>query len=55
MGSATEACSSAKENMFVFGLIFSQGSLKAGSSVMPIFASSFVQSTWDADQAIGIS
>lgn len=55
MGSAAEACSSTKEKIIDFGLLFSQGFLKSDSSVMPIFASSFVQYTWDAEQAIGIS
>lgn len=49
MGSATEACSSIKEKVLNFGLLFSQGFLRA------VFASSFVQSTWDAEQATGIS
>lgn len=49
MGSATEARSFVKEKVLNFGLLFSQSFLKA------IFASSFVQSTWDSEQAIGIS
>lgn len=36
MGSATEACSSTKEKMFIFGLLFSQGILKADGCVTPL-------------------